>query len=447
MFRSRTIILAACAAIGALAISACGSTPSTGKPAAFSTAVPSSKITLNMADYEQATIQQVLGQLQGQFTQKYGNVSFSNAGSITDVGAYATKEKLAMAGPSGPDIIQVGQDQALMGPLVKANLLMNLNQYAQTYGWADKFGPGLLDELTMQTDGKQLGAGNLYGVSLGGNLVGVYYNKAKLSALGFSAPPQTLAEFEQMLAAAKAAGQVPLEAGTLDKWPAAHYLDAMLAVYCPPGDIRNWIYGNSGTTIDSDCAKAAVAKLADWTKNGYISKNANGTAYADAMNAFAKGTGIFNLTGSWEQAQFDQQAPGQIGFFLLPPVNAGDKPAAVGALTPPYAISAKSKNPAAAAAFLDSLLTPQATDKLAAVGVLPVLKGYQLQATAGSALADVYASWQQVLNSDGLSLYTDWSSPAMLDVIESTVQLVFAGTSTNPDDVLGPMQKEWGTFH
>lgn len=457
----RNTVLAAIAAV-ALISSACGSTssssptaessaasPATSESASLTpaTPVPAVEAKLTVGNYEQDTIRKVLAELEADFTKTYPNVTFQDDSVNADVGNYATQMKLRMAGPSAPDIAQIGQAQALMGPLVKAGLLLDLQSYADTYGWADRFGPGTLDQLKMQPDGKTIGSGGLYGMSLGGNLVGVYYNREKFAALGFTAPPKSLAEFDQMMAKALAAGEVALEAGNLDQWPGLHYWYAITSVFCPAQQIRDWIYGTSGASFVTDCTRAAAEHLALWAKKGYLNASVNGTGYGDAMAAFIKGTGVFNLTGSWMQAQFDAEAPGKIGFFLLPPVNEGDLPQAAGALTPPYGISAKSKNADVAAAFIDSLLTPAALDKLAAVGVLPALKGYQLATPAGSTLADLYASWQSVLDANGLTLYQDWAAPTVLDAQSGEVQLIMGNKSTDPSKLITATQDEWDSFH
>jgi raffinose/stachyose/melibiose transport system substrate-binding protein len=278
-------------------------------------------------------------------------------------------------------------------------------------------------------------------------MVGVYYNKSAFKALGFTHTPRTLAEFEGMLAKAKTAGDVPLETGNLEKWPALHYFYALADVYCPVAKLRSWIYGDKHSTIDLPCAKSALDRLASWGANGYIPSSANGTAYADALTAFGKGTGVFMLTGSWAQAGFDQQSPGQFGFFLLPGLKAGAPPVATGALTPPYGISTKSKNPQAAAQWLDYLLTPKVSTKLAAVGVLPALKASTFKPKTGTALADLYKGWQSVLNANGLGLYFDWSTPKMLDVTDAPLQAIVAGKAGGAADLLQQMQKEWQSFH
>ena len=442
--RNKLSLLTMAVAVAAVAAGAVGST---GRGATSAVQVSLGTTTLRTANYEQPTIQKVLQSLEKSFSAKHPNVKFNDLSLGANVGDYATRMKLAMAGPAAPDVVQIGQAQALMGPLVKAKLLRDLTGPAKQFGWASRFGPGLLDELKMRPDGKTFGSGSLYGVSLGGNMVGVYYNKAKLKALGFAGPPHTLAAFEQMLSKATASGQVALETGNLEKWPALHYFYALADVYCPIQQLRNWIYGDKGATIALPCATAALNRLASWGAKGYIPSSANGTAYADALTAFGKGTGVFMLTGSWAQAGFDQQAPGQIGFFLLPPLKAGQKPVATGALTPPYGISTKSKNPVAAAQWLDYLLTPNASNKLAHVGVLPALKTSTFKPPKGTALADVYAGWQSVLNANGLGLYFDWTTPKMLDVIDAPLQDIVAGKSDGISSLLQQMQQEWQSFH
>ena len=415
-------------------------------PTASGISVPTGEAKLTFSNLEQVPTQEVLRALETEFTQKYPNITFQDDSARGDYANYATKMKLRMAGPTAPDIAQVGQAQALMGPLVKAGLLLDLQPYADAYGWEDRFGPGTLDQLRMEPDGKTIGSGGLYGMSIGGNLVGVYYNREKFKALGFTAPPKSMSEFDQMMATAKAAGEVPLEAGNLDKWPGLHYFYALTSVFCPAQQVRDWISGRPGETFVTSCTKGAVEQLAMWAKEGYFNSSANGTGYVDAMAAFGKGTGVFNLTGSWMQAQFDKEAPGKIGFFLRPPVNEGDKPQATGALAIPYGISAKSKNPDAAAAFIDFLLTSAALDKLAPTGILPAMKGYQLDTPAGSTLADLYSSWQSVLDANGLTFYQDWAAATLLDAQSGEVQLIIGNESPDPLKLLTVTQAEWDAF-
>ena len=131
------------------------------------------------------------------------------AKSFTDL---KTTLKLAVSSNKAPDIVEANQGRPIMGQLVKGGLLKPLDAYADAYGWKDRWAKTLLDLNRFCADGKTFGAGNLYGVSQQGEIVGVFYNKDKVDTV-----PSTFAEFEAMLAKAKKAGETPISFGNLDK--------------------------------------------------------------------------------------------------------------------------------------------------------------------------------------------------------------------------------------
>src|SRR3954466_6222328 len=123
------------------------------------------------------------------FLAKYPNVKINRvAKSFTQLN---TTLKLAVSAPNAPDIVEANQGRPDMGQLVKGGLLKPLDAYADAYGWKDRWAKTLLDLNRFSADGKQFGAGNLYGVSQMGEIVGVFYNKDKVSSI-----PKTLQEFE-----------------------------------------------------------------------------------------------------------------------------------------------------------------------------------------------------------------------------------------------------------
>jgi raffinose/stachyose/melibiose transport system substrate-binding protein len=100
--------------------------------------------------------------------------------------AYATDDltntlPLALTEDSGPDVAMINQGYTGMGALVQAGLLLPLNDYADKYGWWDRYAMGLHSRNSFTADGKQLGEGNLYGVSNTAEVVGVYGCKQRLS--------------------------------------------------------------------------------------------------------------------------------------------------------------------------------------------------------------------------------------------------------------------------
>src|SRR4051794_18716729 len=149
------------------------------------------------------------------FKSAYPNVTIKRvAKSFTDLN---TTLKLAVSGPKPPDIVEANQGRQVMGQLVKGGLLKPLDAYADAYGWNDRWSKTLLDLNRFSSDGKQFGSGDLYGVSQQGEIVGVFYNKDKVASV-----PKTFGEFEQMLAKAKADGDVPISFGNLDKFGGIH---------------------------------------------------------------------------------------------------------------------------------------------------------------------------------------------------------------------------------
>ena len=160
------------------------------------------------------------------FQKKFPDIKINRvAKSFTDLQATL---KLAASGPNPPDVVEANNGYSAMGPLVKANLLLSLNKYSAKYGWRGRYSTGILRMNQFSADAKNFGTGNLYGLPMTGEVVGVYYNKAKLRKLGLSVPT-TFAAFQQALAKAKAAGETPIQFGNLDKWPGIHEFEKFRA--------------------------------------------------------------------------------------------------------------------------------------------------------------------------------------------------------------------------
>ena len=74
------------------------------------------------------------------------------------------------------------------------------------------------------------------------------------------------------------------------------------------------------------------------------------------MSRFIGGEGLLMFNGDWESGNFDKNAPGKFGFFLMPPEAEGGRHAAMSApLT--YGIGAKAVNKDCAAFFLNWVAT------------------------------------------------------------------------------------------
>ncbi len=357
-----TLLVAACAAPGAV------STPSPSANAAPSTAVsagpgesaaPSGSATAAGPDCGTGPVElnayfetgfDLPFKLSEEFTKQFPNVTWKiSQDQFTNLMASTPR---LLSGDNPPDLIRLPS----MVTLVKDGLLKNLDEYVTAFGW-DKFPPAQLAQNRVETDGTR-GSGSLYAGGLNYSLTGVFYNKKLAQQIGMTQPPTTVAEFEDLLTKAKAANLLPIMAwnATASGGGLAFPLQNLMAAYGPTQPINDWIFQKAGATIDTPSNLTAAQHLEQWVKAGYFPKDANAIEYTDANSRFGKGEGVFMFNGDWQNAVYDKDMSGNIGFFVFPPGQSGGTLAAMSApLT--YGIAAKAKNADCAAAFLNWVAT------------------------------------------------------------------------------------------
>ena len=288
--------------------------------------------------------------LSEEFTKQFPNVTWNiSQDQFTNL---MTSTPRLLSGDNPPDLIRLPS----MVSLVKDGLLKNLDDYATAYGW-DQFPPAQLAQNRVAEDGTR-GSGSLYAMGLNYSLTGVFYNKEKATALGMTAPPQTVAEFDDLLAKAKDADELPIMQwnATASGGGLAFPLQNLMAAYGPPEPINDWIFQKPGATIDTPSNLQAAEHLQRWVEAGYFPEDANAIEYTDANARFGKGEGLFMFNGDWQNAVYDTDLAGNVGFFVFPPLEAGGNLAAMSApLT--YGIATNAKNADCAAFFFNWVAT------------------------------------------------------------------------------------------
>jgi raffinose/stachyose/melibiose transport system substrate-binding protein len=314
----------------------------TSSGGAVSTDLGSAPVTLEMYAETGFPLAKALAE---EFSKQFPNVKFNiREDQFTVIVENAPR---VLASDNAPDIIRL----PTMVDLVKDNLLKNLDPYFTAYGW-QKFPPSQLVQLRVANGGRPRGTGSLYAMGLGYSVTGVFYNKTLAQRAGMTAPPATVAEFEQLLAKAKTAGVQPIMQFNKNTAGINFAHQALQNQFGDPAQIADWIFQKPGATFDTPAALKATQTIARWIKEGYFPKDANAIDYTAMMGEFQKGNGLFMFNGDWESANLDKGMAGNVGFFLFPPESAGGKHVAMSAPNT-FGVGAKAKHPDAAAYFLN----------------------------------------------------------------------------------------------
>lgn len=420
-------------AVGALALTACA--PGAAAPAANSDRekpsidLGSEDITLRLISTPEsgastkATIEA--------FEAEYPNITVEY--QQTNYEDYNKSVNLELNSDNAPDIALLNS----VNNTVKNGLVLDLDPYAELYGWTDRYPANQLNQWRVAEDGSTLGEGALYAAPAGFSEVGLYYNRAALADLGYEAPT-TLAEFEEQLAAADAAGILPLQLGN-SEGHASFILQSIGQSIDGASNYVDWAFGKDGATFDTEGNRAGAEALAEWAKKGWISSDANGTNLQGAVDNFVSGEGVFLVDGNWDAAKIADAMGDDVGFVSFP----GKQPTAMGTSVA-YAISSASKHPNAAAAFLNFLGSEEASANQFAQGFMP------LDPTAakpeGSLQVDLVSAWTAVSEADGLVAFNNNATSTMNDTLTAETQKLLAGRAT-VDELIAAVQADWEETH
>src|SRR5690606_12462628 len=344
--RNRTALLVAGGAALAVTLAACSppgssstttSTPPSSSaseeaPSGVSTELTSEDVELDL--YLESGFTEQFDALQAEFTAQHPNVTFKvRADSFQNLAQNAIG---IMSSPDAPYLICFPTVQSA----AKDGILLNLDPYAEAYGWND-WPQGLLDQVRIDESGAR-GSGSLYALGVGYNVTGVYYNKAMADSLGITIPLTSIADFEAAMDTALAAGETPIMLGNAD-FTYAFPLQMIQNQLDGLDQVKDWIYQKDGATYDIPSSAEAAAKLQAWAEAGYFPEDVNAIDYAGAIGRFTQGEGLFHFSGDWEAGGLTVNAPGEFGFFPFPGLTA-DAPLVAMDAPATYVVPATAKN-------------------------------------------------------------------------------------------------------
>jgi raffinose/stachyose/melibiose transport system substrate-binding protein len=446
-------------AAAVLVIAGCGGTPGQDKPSEpreeSSAAVKTDgfeslgDVTLRAVFSEDSGgPREAIRELTRQFEQKYPNVTVDV--TFRDFASWIKQVKLSLAGDNPPDVAAGNQGYQVDGELVKAGLILNLDKHAKAYGWEKQFSPLALQQFKWSTDGKNFGEGSIYGIAQSGQTTGVFANVAKLREAGVDpASLRTFADFEKALAKLKAslpADEPTIMLGNKEQYPVIHLWGTIQGAYEPAQQVRDWIFHRPGKTFDTQGNRASLEKLAAWNKAGYMGEGAdyNGRAEQDAASLFGRGEGAFFLGGNWNAQTIVDGLGKDAAYFNMPPGPSG-KEAAIGSASVPLHVSAKSKQPDLAAAYINAIAGREASKPMVDNSMVPAVVDPTAEPRQPFA-REIADGWQQLIDAGGLTLYPDWSSPTMLETMGQSFQELLAGRAS-VKDVTTRIQKDWDGYN
>src|SRR3712207_6766916 len=123
-----------------------------------------------------------------------------------------------------PDIFFSWAGPGLGGEFIEAGASLDLEQYYEEFGWADRFSETTLSGVTQY--------GGYDGVPYTQRLEALFYNKDLFAEAGIEGTPETYDELVDAAEKLKAAGTTPIQFGGTVNWHVMRLLDSILETKC-----------------------------------------------------------------------------------------------------------------------------------------------------------------------------------------------------------------------
>ena len=350
--------------------------------------------------------------------------------------------RTALAGGAGPDVVGTPGPSFAM-QLALAGQLVELDAYAEEFGWADRFAPGSLD-LGMAN-------GKLYSIPSEIETLVLYYNKSLFEQNGWEAPA-TLDELMTLAETIDAAGIIPFAHSNAEWRPANEWFVGEFLNHSAggPQKVYDALTGSTPWT-DADFV-AAIEMLNQMQQNGWFSGGLDryytGT-FAEAGAMLGEGEAAMKIEGTWfleDVANYFGEAAGNenvIGWVPMPSAS-GEAIFNLG-IGQTYSINANSEHQEATAQFLDFYFSPETQASLLVnCGVVPApvnLEGQDLSG-ANQDLTDILATMNEAFGAGNYG-YTTWTfwPPESENYLIEEVEKVWSGEITAEQYLQGHQER------
>jgi len=350
--------------------------------------------------------------------------------------------RTAIAGGAGPDIVGTPGPSFAM-QLALAGQLLDLDPYAKQYGWDERFSSGSLEF------GKS--NGKLFSLPAEVETLVLYYNKTLFQQKGWE-PPKTMDDLMALAKQINDAGIVPFahtnsEWRPTNEWFVGEFLNHGAG---GPQEVYDALTGKTKWT--SQDFVDSINQLNEIVQNGWFSGGLDRyyTLTSDDAGAmFGSGEAAMKIEGTWfldvMHQYFGAEAGNnnELGWVPMPSVT-GDAIFDLG-IGNTYSINGNTKNPDAAAKYLDFQFSPASQARLLSqCGLVPAPMSLEGQDLTGviPQQAEILAAMNKSLaaNDYGYTTWTFWPPESENYLIEN-IEKVWAGDMTVEDYLAGHQAK------
>jgi raffinose/stachyose/melibiose transport system substrate-binding protein len=288
----------------------------------------------------------------------------------------------ALASGTGPDVFYFELGAGDVDPLIKAGLVVDLEEPNKKYGWKNK--------LTAFATAEATHYGKLWAIPNEAEFIATFYNRDIFAQYGLK-EPATGDDFVAILEKIRKDGKLePLAMGVADKWPALHRIS--LGFQWGPGGaeaVRKALF--EGASFDTADFAKGMGLLQGLDKN-YM-PNVLDRKMDAALAQFWSGKAAMLQSGTWNiNPALQSDIASKVDFFI-PAIPGSNKPNTVAGCGGGWYAYTKSKFPAECLTFLDFTLSKAATDIWFARNYLPPIP---VKAGATSAPAMINKAIQSI---------------------------------------------------
>lgn len=292
---------------------------------------------------------EIVDEIYQAFEEQNPNVTITREALSTD--QMRQTVNTALASGTGPDIIFYDTGPGFAGVLADAGLILPLEDMAAQYGWNERFIPSAIQGSSID--------GQLYGLPLQVDLIGMYYNKTLLDEEGMQVP-QTVDELATFCGEAREKGyEPPLAFSNNPGWQAGHQFSMTSTNMVGPDAMQQLLFEHQGSWNTPEMVSAIEAYFVKLRDAGCFS-DPNALGYDDGNSLFFTGQSLLHPTGSWLVGDIQENMPDyEVGMVPFPGLDGGEGSFWVSGLGSAYYISAQSQQQEAAGQFLDYLFSPE----------------------------------------------------------------------------------------